>query len=169
MLAGGHVVRARSLRVGGNAMDEAVRRAVRHEFGLLLGRDAARNLKMTVGLGEGAPAAVETVGVDAARRTPRIERVPASVVASAVEPAVRAIVDSVQELLADIPPNLAEDVFRGKIRLAGGGALLPGLAYRIEATADIPAVVVDDPLRCVIRGAAHILEHSAGLPARTAA
>ena len=48
---------------------------------------------------------------------------------------------------------------RGKIRLAGGGALLPGLAYRIEATSGIPAVVVDDPLRCVVRGAAEILEH----------
>src|SRR5271165_3045092 len=49
VLAGGHVVRARSLRIGGNAMDEEIRRAVRREFGLLLGRDAARNLKMTVG------------------------------------------------------------------------------------------------------------------------
>lgn len=165
VLAGGHVVRARSLRTGGNAMDEAITRAVRSEFGLLLGRDAARNLKMTVGLGEGAPADVEAVGVDAARRIPRVERVPASLVAAAVEPSVRAIIDSVQELLADIPPNLAEDVFRGKIRLAGGGALLPGLAYRIEAVSDIPAVVVEDPLRCVIRGAAHILEHGAGMPA----
>jgi rod shape-determining protein MreB and related proteins len=162
-------VRARSLRTGGNAMDDAVRQAVRRELGLLLGRDAARNLKMTVGLGDGAPADVETVGVDAGRRTPRIERVPAALVASAVEPSVRAIISSVQELLADIPPNLAEDVFRGKIRLAGGGALLPGLAYRIEATADIPAVVVDDPLRCVIRGAAHILEHGPGMPRVAAA
>jgi len=169
VLAGGHVVRARSLRVGGNAMDEEIRRAVRRDFGLLLGRDAARNLKMTVGLGEGAPADVETVGVDVGRRTPRIERVPAALVAAAVEPSVRAIVASVQELLADIPPNLAEDVFRGKIRLAGGGALLPGLAYRIEASADIPAVVVDDPLRCVIRGAAHILEHGAGMSRVSAA
>jgi rod shape-determining protein MreB len=67
-------------------------------------------------------------------------------------------------LLADIPPNLAEDVFRGKIRLAGGGALLPGLAYRIEAAADIPVAVVEDPLRCVIRGAALILEHGESAP-----
>ena len=76
---------------------------------------------------------------------------------------VTAIVDSVQEMLSDIPPNLAEDVVRGKIRLAGGGALLPGLADRIEAATRIPAVVVDDPLRCVARGAAEILEHGDGL------
>jgi rod shape-determining protein MreB and related proteins len=159
VLAGGHVVRARSLRLGGNAMDEAVTRAVRSQFGLLLGRDAARSLKMKVGLGEGTITEVETVGIDAARRTPRVARVPAALVAGAVEPMVRAIIGSVTELLADIPPNLAEDVFRGKIRLAGGGAMLPGLAYRIEAEADIPVVVVDDPLRCVIRGAALILEN----------
>jgi actin-like ATPase involved in cell morphogenesis len=58
--------------------------------------------------------------------------------------------------------KLAEDVVRGKIRLAGGGALLPGLASKIETVADIPAVVVDDPMRCVIRGAAEILEHGDG-------
>jgi rod shape-determining protein MreB and related proteins len=158
VLAGSHVVRSRSLRVGGNAMDEAITRAVRKELGLLLGRDAARSLKMTLGIGESILTA-ETVGVDAARRTPRVEQVPVELVAEAVEPTVRAIVGSVTELLADIPPNLAEDVFRGKIRLAGGGALLPGLAFRIESAADIPASVVDDPLRCVIRGAAQILEH----------
>jgi len=49
-------------------------------------------------------------------------------------------------------------VVRGKIRLSGGGALLPGLAFRIETVADVAVMVVDDPLRCVIRGAARILE-----------
>jgi rod shape-determining protein MreB and related proteins len=159
VLAGGHVVRARSLRVGGNAMDEAITRAVKSQHGLLIGRNAARSLKTTLGLGDGTIAVAETVGVDAARRTPRVERVSAELVAAAVEPAVTAITGAVEELLSDIPPNLAEEVVRGKIRLAGGGALLPGLAYRIEAAADIAAVVVDDPLRCVIRGAAQILEH----------
>ena len=163
VLAGGHVVRARSLRMGGNAMDEAIARAVRSEFGLLLGRDAARGLKTTLGIGDGTITHVETVGVDVARRTPRVERVSGTLVATAVEPTVRAIVNSVTELLADIPPNLAEDVFRGKVRLAGGGAMLPGLAYRVEAEADIATMVVEDPLRCVIRGAAHILENGSVL------
>jgi rod shape-determining protein MreB and related proteins len=161
VLAGGHVVRARSLRLGGNVMDDAITRAVKKEYGLLIGRTAARNLKMTLGLGDRATAAAETVGVDAARRTPRVEQVAAGLVAAAIEPTVGAITSVVRELLADIPPNLAEDVVRGKIRLSGGGALLPGLAYRIETAADIPALVVDDPLRCIVRGAALILERGA--------
>jgi rod shape-determining protein MreB len=159
VLAGGHVVRVRSLRIGGNAMDEAIMHAVKAELGLLIGRNAARNLKMTLGLGEAAAEFIEVVGIDAARRTPRVEYVSARLVAGALGQPVAAIAESAQEMLSDIPPNLAEDVVRGKIRLAGGGALLPGLASKIEAVADIPAVVVDDPLRCVVRGAAEILEH----------
>jgi rod shape-determining protein MreB len=159
VVAGGHVVRAQSLRIGGNAMDEAIVHAVKAELGLLIGRNAARSLKMTLGLAEGVTGWLETVGVDAARRTPRIEDVPGRLVAEALEYSVVAIIDSVQEMLSDIPPNLAEDVVRGKIRLAGGGALLPGLASRIEAATGIPVLIVDDPLRCVVRGAAEILEH----------
>ena len=163
VVAGGQIVRARSLRLGGNAMDEAIASTVKAELGLMLGRNAARTLKTTLGLADDGTAWMETVGVDAARRTPRVEHVPGRLVARALEHIVRAIVDSVQEMLSDIPPNLAEDVVRGKIRLAGGGALLPGLADRIEAATGIPAVVVDDPLRCVARGAAEILEHGDGL------
>jgi rod shape-determining protein MreB len=73
---------------------------------------------------------------------------------------VATIAASVHELLSDIPAGLAEDVVRGKIRLAGGGALLPGLAARIETAAGIGAVLVEDPLRCVVRGAAEMLERS---------
>jgi rod shape-determining protein MreB and related proteins len=164
VLAGGHVVRTRSLRLGGNAMDEAIMHDVRMQLGLLLGRNAVRSLKMTLGLGDGTVTEAETVGVDAATRTPRVEHVSAQLVANAVEPIVKSITACVQEMLSDIPPNLAEEIFRGKIRIAGGGALLPGLAGRIEAVAGIPAVVVDDPLRCVIRGAAVILENSNHLP-----
>ena len=159
MLAGGHVVRARSLRIGGNVMDDAIIRAVKNEYGLLIGRNAARNLKVTLGL-SGGIAWAEAVGVDAARRTPRVEQISAGMVAAAIEPSVRTIVSTVEELLADIPPDLAEEVVRGKIRLAGGGALLPGLVDRIEEAADIAAIVAEDPLRCVIRGAAQILENS---------
>ena len=162
VVAGGHLVRAESLRLAGNAMDEAIVHAVKAELGLLIGRNAARTLKVTAGLGEGGAGWVETVGVDVAHRNPRVEKVPGQLVADALEHVVAMIVSSVLGILSDIPPNLAEDVVRGKIRLAGGGALLPGLASRIEAAAGIAVAVVDDPLRCVIRGAAEILEHGAG-------
>lgn len=161
LLAGGHLAKARSLRLGGNVMDDVIVRAVKDELGLIIGRNAARNLKMTLGIAAGATGWMEAVGVDSVERTPRVETVPGGLVARALERPVATIVEAVQEMLTDIPPNLAEDVVRGKIRLAGGGAMLPGLASRIETATGISALVVDDPLRCVVRGAAEILEQGA--------
>ncbi len=166
VVAGGHLVRAQSLRLAGNAMDEAIVHEIKAELGLLLGRNAARSLKNTLGLASDGTGWLEAVGIDAARRTPRVDQVPGRLVAGALEHLVAMIVGTVQEMLSDIPPNLAEDVVRGKIRLAGGGALLPGLASRIEVATGIPTLVVDDPLRCVVRGAAEILERGAGLSRR---
>ena len=100
----------------------------------------------------------EAVGIDAGRRTPRIEKVSGELVAGALDPIITTIGRSVQELLSDIPSGLAEDVLRGKIRLSGGGALLPGLVPRIEAVGELNAVVAEDPLRCVVRGAAMMME-----------
>ncbi len=165
VVSGARVVRARSLRLAGNALDDAVIHAARAELGLILGRKAATSLKMTLGLTGGTLGWAETIGIDAAHRAPRVERVPGKLVAKALEHTVAAIINSVQEILSDIPPGIAEDVVRGKIRLAGGGALLPGLASRIESSADIATVVVEDPLRCVIRGAAELLERADDLGA----
>jgi rod shape-determining protein MreB len=163
VVAGGRAVRAQSLRLGGNSMDEAIINAARSELGLILGTHAARRLKRTLGLTGGSNGFAEVVGVDLGRRTPRTDHVSGRLIAQALEPLVSLIVSAAEEILFDIPPNLAEDVLRGKIRLAGGGALLAGLADRIEATTGIPAVVVDDPLRCVVRGAAGVLEHGDGI------
>jgi rod shape-determining protein MreB len=157
-VAGWRVVRSRSLRKAGNAMDEAIVQAARSELGLIISQRAARHLKMTLGVTGGADGWAEVVGLDVAHRTPRSESVPGALVADALEPIVAAIAGSVHEMLSEIPAGLAEDVVRGKVRLAGGGSLLPGLASRIESAAGIGAVLVEDPLRCVLRGAAEMLE-----------
>jgi rod shape-determining protein MreB and related proteins len=163
-VAGWRVVRAESLRMAGNAMDEAIVNAARSGLGLILSQRAARQLKVELGLTGGPDGWAEAVGLDAARRTPRLEKVPGDLVAGALEPVVAAIGRTVQEVLSDIPAGLAEDVMRGKVRLTGGGALLPGLASRIESIAEISAVVAEDPLRCVVRGAALMVE--TGYPVR---
>jgi rod shape-determining protein MreB len=87
-----------------------------------------------------------------------VEKIPGDLVAGALDPIASAVGTTVHEILSDIPAGLAEDVVRGKIRLCGGGALLPGLASRLEASTEIGVLVVDDPLRCVVRGAAALLE-----------
>jgi rod shape-determining protein MreB len=162
-VAGWRVVRAQSLRMAGNTMDEGIVNLVRTKLGLILSQRAARQLKTTLGLTGGADGVTEVVGIDAARRTPRVEQVPGDLVASAIEPTVSFIAGAVQEVLSDIPSGIAEDVVRGKVRLAGGGALLPGIASKIEAIAEIGVVVAEDPLRCVLRGAATVLENGTNM------
>lgn len=156
-VAGWRVVRAESLRMAGNAMDEAIVNAARAQLGLILSQRAARQLKTGLGLTGGADGWAEAVGLDAARRAPRTEKVPADLVAGALEPVVNAIGRCVQRVLSDIPAGLAEDVVRGQIRLCGGGALLPGLGARLAEVAEIGVQLADDPLRCVVRGAAAML------------
>jgi rod shape-determining protein MreB and related proteins len=157
-VAGWRVVRAESLRMAGNAMDEAIISAARSGLGMILSQRAARQLKAELGLTGGTQGWAETVGLDAARRTPRVEKVPGDLVAGALGPVVSAIGTTVQNVLSDIPAGLAEDVVRGKVRLSGGGALLPGLADRLGEVAGIGATLVEDPLRTVVRGAARMLQ-----------
>jgi rod shape-determining protein MreB len=172
-VAGWRVVRAESLRMAGNAMDEAIVNAARASLGMILGQRAARQLKASLGLTGGLQGWAEAVGLDAARRTPRIEKVPADLVASALEPVVSAIGGTLQDVLSDIPAGLAEDVVRSQVSLSGGGALLPGLADRLAEVAGIGVVVAEDPLRCVVRGAAAMLLppgwHSRRCPRRAGA
>jgi len=156
-VAGWRPVRAETLRMAGNAMDDAIVNAARSGLGLILSRGAARQLKAELGLTGGEEGSAEAVGLDAARRTPRIEKVPGDLVAAAIEPVVSAIAGTVQNVLSDIPAGLAEDVVRGQVRLSGGGALLPGLAGRLGEAAGLGVVIAEDPLRCVVRGAAAML------------
>jgi rod shape-determining protein MreB len=157
-VAGWRVVRAESLRMAGNAMDEAIISAARSGLGMILSQRAARQLKSELGLTGGTAGWAETVGLDAARRTPRVEKVPGDLVAGALGPVVSAIGTTVQNVLSDIPAGLAEDVVRGQVRLSGGGALLPGLADRLGEVAGIDVTLAEDPLRTVVRGAARMLQ-----------
>src|SRR5580692_4402711 len=90
-VAGWRLVRAETLRMAGNAMDDAIINAARSGLGMILGQRAARRLKTELGLSGGPDGWAEAVGLDAARRTPRIEKVPADLVAGALEPIVSAI------------------------------------------------------------------------------
>jgi rod shape-determining protein MreB and related proteins len=160
VVAAGRVVRARSLRVGGNAMDEAIHHAVKAEFGLSLGRRTSERLKIALGLVGGGTGWAEVVGVDAAREQLRTVCIPGDLVAAALETSVGTIIAAVHQVLSETPPDIAEDVFNGRIQMTGGGSLLLGLPARIEASTGIQASVVDDPLRCLVRGGAEILKRS---------
>jgi rod shape-determining protein MreB len=154
------MVAYRSLRLGGNAMDEAVRRGVRQMLGLRISQKDAERLKIELGLSGGERGSATVAGMDLTTSSLEELEVDGDVVAAALERPVAAIVDAARELVVAMPPDLAKDVLNSGIQIVGGGALLPGLAQRVEKEVGVGAVVVDDPLRAVVRGAERLLEES---------
>ncbi|MGH9920066.1 MAG: rod shape-determining protein, partial [Nitrososphaerales archaeon] len=168
VVVGPRMVAYRSLRLGGNTMDEAVETALRRGLGLRVGRKDAERLKIQLGLTGGEHASAVVAGLDVASGSLREIEVEAAFVSAALERAVAAIVGSVVDLLSEIPPGLAKEVIGRGVQMAGGGALLPGLAARIEKESGVGTVVVDDPLRAVVRGASRVLEEGFGSLGKTA-
>jgi rod shape-determining protein MreB len=160
IVVGTRMVAYRSLRLGGIAMDEAVARAVREALGLQVGRKVAERLKIELGLTRGAQGSAGVAGFDLSSLSLREVAVPSEVVASALEYPVACIVSAVSELFSEMPPDLARDVLDRGVHIVGGGALLPGLTQRINTEVGVETVVVDEPLRAVVRGAARLLEGS---------
>ena len=160
VVVGVRMVAYRSLRFGGNAMDEAVGRAVRQVLGLRISQKDAERLKIELGVTGGERGSATVVGMDLTTWSLEELEVDGDVVAAALERPVAAIADAARELVAAMPPDLAKDVLNSGIQIAGGGALLPGLAQRVEKEVGVGAVVVDDPLRSVVRGAGRLLEES---------
>jgi rod shape-determining protein MreB and related proteins len=157
LLAQGGVVRGTSLRMGGIAMDESIVHAVKRELGLVIGPKEAERLKIAVGLDGGDGGWTETYGVDPGSGALRRTNVPPALVAAACDHVLESVIEALKELLWDMPPDLARNVTVGGIRLVGGGALLRGIGPRFEDSTGIGTVIADEPLHCVVRGAASIL------------
>jgi rod shape-determining protein MreB and related proteins len=159
VVVGGGLARSRSIRVGGNQMDAAIMQAVRTQLGLVIGERTAERVKMTLGLTGDDLDSVLVSGVDPAKwgHLCTVE-VPAALVKKALDRYVSAILSNLSDLLAELPPDLVEEVLDQGVLLAGGGALLHGVAASVSERAGCKATVVDDPLRCVLRGLAMILD-----------
>jgi rod shape-determining protein MreB and related proteins len=156
----GGIVVSRSLRLGGYDFDEAVATYIRRHHRLAVGETTSEAVKLEVG--GTAPDESETVthvrGRDPASGLPREAQVTSTEIRQAVEPLVSEIVDAVRDALENTPPELAADLTRRGIMLAGGGALLRGFAERLQAETQVPVTLADDPLTCVVLGAGHALE-----------
>jgi rod shape-determining protein MreB and related proteins len=156
----GGIVVSRSLRLGGYDFDEAVATYIRRHHRLAVGETTAESVKLEVG--GTAPDESDTVtqvrGRDPASGLPREAEVTSGEMREAMEPLVNEIVDAVRDALENTPPELAADLTRRGIMLAGGGALLKGLAERLQAETQVPVALADDPLTCVVLGAGHALE-----------
>ena len=155
------IVVARSIRVGGNKIDEMIATFVRRRHNLIIGERTAEEIK--VQLGSALPiqrdVAMEIRGTYQLDGLPRMRTITSHEVTEAISDALGAIVDNVKKVLEQTPPELAADVADKGIVMTGGGSLLRNLDRLIARETGIPTYVADDPLSCVAIGAGRALEN----------
>jgi rod shape-determining protein MreB len=157
--AGGIVV-ARSVRIGGDELDEAIIRYVKQEYKLTIGSQTAEEIKLEIGSAHPLPREeqAEIRGRDMATGLPKTIVLTSQEIRGALADLVQAIVDAIKATLDQTPPELASDIIDRGIMLAGGGALLQGLPERLRQETQMPVQLAESPLTCVAVGSGQYLD-----------
>ena len=159
----GGIVYSRSVRVGGDKMDEAIISYIRRNHNLLIGESSAERLKIGLGAarpdenGEDGPWQ-EVRGRDLINGVPRHVVVSQKQISESLAEPVFQIVEAVRTALEMTPPELAADIVDKGIVLTGGGALLHRLDQVLREATGLPVVAAEDPLSCVVLGTGRALE-----------
>jgi rod shape-determining protein MreB len=157
----GGIVVSRSIRIGGDEMDEDIVAFARREYNLLLGERTAEDIKIAIAsayAGEWDQRRITLRGRDLLTGLPRQVEVGGDQIRAAIEGSVVQIVETIKDTIEETPPELVADIMDQGIVLAGGGALLVGLDRRVADATQMPVHVADDPLTCVVRGTGVVLE-----------
>ncbi len=154
------IVYSKSLRVGGDKMDEAIVNYVKRRHNLLIGDRTAEQIKVGVGtvLPTGENLSMEIRGRDVVQGIPKAEIVTEDDVREALVEPVNQIIEMVRGALEKTPPELSSDIVDRGITLTGGGALLRNLDKLISQETGLPVVLVDDPLSAVVLGSGAVLD-----------
>ena len=162
VLSLGGVVQARSLRVAGNSMDEAIIRYVRRKHQLLIGEANAERIKIEAGtamaLPNGRHTEIHIRGRDLRQGRPKSAVLGPHDIAEALEDPIEELAEFIQRALEELPPEVSADICERGIHLTGGGALLDRLDQELTRRVGVPFTVPETPMHCVIKGSALILE-----------
>ncbi len=155
VIALGGIVAARSLRVAGDKMDQAIVRYVRKQYNFVIGETTAEDIKMRIGNARPAdpnPEQMAVKGWEFASGRPRVFTINALEIKSAISEQLEAIVESVKIVLDQISQELSADVVDRGILLTGGMALLQNLDRYLARQTGLPVTRADDPLSTVVMG-----------------
>ena len=159
----GGIVSHRSIRVGGDELDEGIVQHVRRSYNLLIGERTAERVKHEVGNAflenDRQKKSTEIRGRDLVTGLPKTVSVTDDEIHVALAEPVQAIVEAVKVTLERTPPELAADIMDKGIILAGGGSLLCGLSRLLSNETGMPVHLSDDPLTAVVKGTGTALEH----------
>ena len=154
------VVISKSIRIGGNKMDEVIQRHIKAKYSLMIGDRTAEEIKIKIGSAFPLETelALEVRGRDLVAGLPKTIEVRSDEIREALSEPVGQIVDRVKSVLESTPPELSSDIIERGIMLTGGVALLRGLDKLLAAQTGIPVHVAEDPLSCVALGCGRALD-----------
>lgn len=154
------IVYSKSVRVGGDKMDEAILQYIKSKYNLLIGERSAELIKTTVGNAYRLDEAeqMQIKGRDLATGIPKIIGIDSDEVRQAIIEQIKTIVETVKSALEQTPPELAADIVDNGIVLTGGGALLKGLDKLLREETGLPITITEDPLTTVVLGSGKALD-----------
>ena len=162
----GGIVYARSVRVGGDKMDDAIIAYVRRSHNLLIGEASAEKIKKEIGSASMKPSVekeMKVKGRDLINGIPKEVVIKTKDVAESLMEPVATMVEAIRTALENTPPELSSDIVDKGIMLTGGGALLRDLDQVIRDETNLPVSIAEDPLSCVVLGTGYALEHMSTL------
>lgn len=153
------IVFSRSVRVGGDEMDEAITQYMKRVYNLMIGERTAEEIKIAIGSAfpTGEETTIEVKGRDLVAGLPKTLTLTSEEVREAMQEPVTTIVEAVRITLERCPPELSADLVDRGLILAGGGALLRGIDTLIAEQTGLPVHVADDPLSAVVEGTGVVL------------
>ena len=161
IVASGAIVSSTSLPVAGNAMDEAIRDYVRAKHEMVIGERTAEELKKSLGAAspkaEHEPKRMDVVGKQVTDGMAKVVELSSDEVREALEPVLSEIVAGARRAIEESKPEVTADIYQTGLLLTGGGALLEGMADRLQSELRLHVVVSDDPLGAVALGAGYLL------------
>jgi len=162
VLSLGGIVYSRSVRVGGDKMDEAIIAYIRRNHNLLVGEASAERIKKQIGSAyapeDGTGPVMEIKGRDLMNGVPKELVISQRQIAESLNEPVGAIIEAVKVALEHTAPELAADIVDKGIVLTGGGALLANLDFVLRQATGLPVSIADEPLSCVALGTGRALE-----------
>lgn len=155
----GGIVTSKSIRVGGDEMDEAIINYIKKTYNLMIGERTAEDIKIKIGSAHRTDEEekMEIRGRDLVSGLPKIIEISSWEIESALAEPVGSIMETIKTTLERTPPELAADIMEKGIVMTGGGALLKNLDKLVAEETGMPVFLADDPLDCVVLGAGKAL------------
>ncbi len=157
----GGIVTWKSVRIGGNKLDQAIVEYIKNKHGLAIGERTAELLKISIGsaMKVTEEEKINIRGRDLATGYPKTIEITTNEITEAITEQLREIVQIIKSVLEVTPPELCSDIMDKGIHISGGGALLKNIDKLIIKVTGVPTTIADDPLFCVARGTGIVLEN----------